>query len=296
MARSASRCCSSTTPSPDDTSPDGTTPATGSTPAGDRRADRGRRQRRRASASTVHDAADVSDGATWLGRVLSTLGLAILFGSFVLIVVAWPEGPEYILAVRFLRSVWILTFAGTLLYVIALSAAVNDESLGNGLSPGTWLDLLDAGWPGRAAIARLVLVIATGWVVLRPERVIDPTTQLPALAIPTLAVVTIGLARTGGDLAALGVLAGHRPRPGDGDLVRRRRAARPRRAGRTGRGGPRAGRPRVRPHLRPGDRAHRRQRPRPALPPRRRLAVQRRRTAGCSSSRRCSSRSCCSSG
>ena len=136
------------------------------------------------SASTVQNAADVSDGATWLGRVLSTLGLAILFGSFVLIVVAWPEGPEYILAVRFLRSVWILTFAGTLLYVIALSAAVNDESLGTGLNPGTWLDLLDAGWPGRAAIARLVLVIATGWVVLRPERVIDPTTQLPALAIP----------------------------------------------------------------------------------------------------------------
>ena len=114
------------------------------------------------SSSTVRNAADVSDGATWLGRVLSTLGLAILFGSFVLIVVAWPEGPEYILAVRFLRSVWILTLAGTLLYVIALRAAVNDESLGNGLSPGTWLDLLDAGWPGRAAIARLVLVIATG--------------------------------------------------------------------------------------------------------------------------------------
>ena len=85
---------------------------------------------------------------------------------------------------------------------------MNDESIGKGLSPGTWLDLLDAGWPGRAAIARLVLVIATGWVVLRPERVIDPTTQLPALAIPTLAVVTIGLTRTGGDLAALGVVAG----------------------------------------------------------------------------------------
>jgi uncharacterized membrane protein len=57
-------------------------------------------------------------------------------------------------------------------------------------------------------VARLVLVVATGWVVLRPERVIDPTTQLPALAIPTLAVITVGLARTGGDLAVLGVLAG----------------------------------------------------------------------------------------
>ena len=70
--------------------------------------------------SQVHDAQDVSDGATWLGRTLSTFGLAVLFGSLVLIVVAWPEGPEYILAVRFLRSVWILTFVGTLLYVVAL--------------------------------------------------------------------------------------------------------------------------------------------------------------------------------
>ena len=57
----------------------------------------------------VLDASEVSDGATWLGRVLSTLGLAVLFGSLVLIVAAWPEGPEYILAVRFLRSVWLLT-------------------------------------------------------------------------------------------------------------------------------------------------------------------------------------------
>ena len=63
---------------------------------------------RRRPRTTSLDASDVSDGATWLGRVLSTLGLAVLFGSLVLIVAAWPEGPEYILAVRFLRSVWLL--------------------------------------------------------------------------------------------------------------------------------------------------------------------------------------------
>jgi copper transport protein len=196
---------SSPTLAPGETVPGGSVPGTSPTgttaPDAGGTADDG-------DGSTVRNAADVSDGATWLGRVLSTLGLAVLFGSFVLIVVAWPEGPEYILAVRFLRSVWILTFVGTLLYVVALSAAVNEESFGSGLSPATWLDLLDAGWPGRAALARLVLVIATGWVVLRPERVIDPTTQLPALAIPTLAVATVGLTRTGGDLAVLGVLAG----------------------------------------------------------------------------------------
>jgi copper transport protein len=160
------------------------------------------------STDEVLDAASVSDGATWLGGTLSTFGLAVLFGSLVLIVVAWPEGPEYILAVRFLRSVWILTVVGTVLYVIALTAAVNEESFGSGINPTGWLDLIDAGWPGRAALARLVLVIACVWVVWRPERVIDPTSQLPALAVPTLAVITLGLTRTGGDLAVIGVLMG----------------------------------------------------------------------------------------
>jgi copper transport protein len=156
----------------------------------------------------VSDASEASDGPTWLGRVLSILGVAVLFGSLVLIVAAWPEGPEYIIAVRFLRAVWLIAFVGTLFYVVALTAAVNDESFGSGLNPSGWLDLLDAGWAGRAAIARLVLVVASGWVVLRPERVIDPTTQLPAIGIPALAVVTLGLSRTGGEWAVVGVIAG----------------------------------------------------------------------------------------
>lgn len=149
-----------------------------------------------------------SSGAVWLGRLLSTLGLAVVFGSFVLIVTAWPEGPEYVVAVRFLRGAWIVAMVGTLLYVIAFAAAAKGESFGSGVSPGAWLDLTDAGWPGRAALARLVLTALTGWVVIRPERVIDPTTQLPALVLPTLATATIGLSRTGGDLAILGVVAG----------------------------------------------------------------------------------------
>ena len=156
----------------------------------------------------IRDASEVSDTAIWLGQVLSTLGIAVLFGSVVLIVAAWPEGPEYILAVRFLRSTWVLGAAGTLLYVVALSAAVRGDSLGSGLNPAGWLDLFEAGVGGQAALARLVLFVACGWVVLRPERVIDPTTQFPAVALPTLATVTLGLTRTAGDLVLLGVIAG----------------------------------------------------------------------------------------
>jgi len=147
-------------------------------------------------------------GAEWLGRVLSTLGIMIIFGALVLIGVAWPEGPEYVITVRFLRSMWALALVGTVLFLVAFTADATDRSLGASLSPSAWFDLADAGWPGRAAIARLVLVIATGWVVMRPERVIDPTTQLPAFGIPLLAIVAVGLSRTGGDLAPIGVLVG----------------------------------------------------------------------------------------
>lgn len=159
------------------------------------------------SSSSVRAAASVSNGGIWLGRVLSIIGISVLFGSLVLIVAAWPEGPEYVLALRFLRTAWIVGAAGTLIYVVALSAAVKGESFGSGLNPGAWFDLFDAGWGGRAAVMRIVFVAASFWVVARPERVIDPTTNMLALGIPALAVVTLGLSRTGGSMAALGVLA-----------------------------------------------------------------------------------------
>ena len=47
-------------------------------------------------------------GPLGLSRLVAALGLAVLLGSIVLIVTAWPEGVEYILTVRFLRIVWIV--------------------------------------------------------------------------------------------------------------------------------------------------------------------------------------------
>jgi copper transport protein len=144
-------------------------------------------------------------GALWLGRVLSTIGILVLFGAFVLIAAGWPEGPEYVITVRFLRSVWAAALVGTVLFVIAYTADVTGSSFGSSISPAAWLDLLDAGWPGRAALLRLVAVAATGWVVWRPERLIDPAQQLPAFLLPAAAVVAVGLSRTDGNLAVLGV-------------------------------------------------------------------------------------------
>ncbi|HYN33461.1 MAG TPA: CopD family protein [Ilumatobacteraceae bacterium] len=148
---------------------------------------------------------DSGQGPLWLGRLLSVLGIAVLFGSLVLIAAAWPEGVEYLLAVRFIRATWLVAFIGTLLYVAAATAAVTGSGLGSGLNPLNWVDLFSAGIPGIAAVARLALVVASAWVAFRPDRVIDPVTQMVALLIPGLATATIGLSRTNMDLALIAV-------------------------------------------------------------------------------------------
>ncbi len=148
------------------------------------------------------------NAAVWLGRLISTLGIATLFGSLLVITAAWPEGVEYLVTIKFLRAVWVVAMIGTLLYVAFASAAVTPDGGGGPFSPGTWTDLLDAGWAGRLTLLRLVLLIASAWAAFRPDRAIDPTTQLAALGIPGLAAATLGISRTVGDLAALGVLMG----------------------------------------------------------------------------------------
>jgi copper transport protein len=160
--------------------------------------------------SSTGDVASLSDvdsgqGPLWLGRLISVFGLAVLLGALVVIAAAWPEGVEYLVTIRFIRAVWIVAFVGTLLYVAAATAAVAGTGLGSGFNPANWVDLFDAGVPGIAAVARLVLVVACAWVAFRPDRVIDPVTQMAALGIPALAVATIGFSRTNMDLAIVGV-------------------------------------------------------------------------------------------
>ena len=146
-------------------------------------------------------------GPLWLARMVSTLTVATLLGALVLITVAWPEGIEYILTIRFIRLTWITALVSTGVMVACLRAEATGTGFTSSLIPTGWTDLTDT-TPGIAALARVVLVAAVGWVALRPERAIDPTTQLPALALPALAVATMGFSRTGGDLELIGYAAG----------------------------------------------------------------------------------------
>jgi putative copper export protein/methionine-rich copper-binding protein CopC len=175
----------------------GSTPATGSTVAP-------------ATSSPATDAVTPESGSAGplgLSRLLISLGVAVLFGSLVLIATAWPEGVEYILTVRFLRSAWLLTLAFAIFNAACVAARISGKGIGSSLSPTSWNGLTDT-TPGIAALARVIFVFLTGWVVMRPERVIDPATQLPALALPGLAVATLGFSRSGGQLAFLGYAAG----------------------------------------------------------------------------------------
>ncbi len=154
------------------------------------------------------DQIEENTGPLWLGRTLSVLGVAILLGALVVIAAAWPEGVEYLVTIRFIRSTWIIALVGTIIYVAAAAGAVNGESFGAGFNPSLWIDLLDAGGPGRAALVRLVAVLAAAWVAIRPDRVLYQGSQLIALALPAIAVATIGFSRTGGDAAILGIATG----------------------------------------------------------------------------------------
>ena len=133
-------------------------------------------------------------GPLGLFRLVSNFALAVLFGSLVVIVVAWPEGVEYVLTVRFLRTAWILAAVSSYLFAGAVGAEVKGGGLGSALSPGSLVDLLDTGH-GKAALLRLVFVLASGYVVSQPERAIDPASQLQALLPPGIAVVTMAFSR-----------------------------------------------------------------------------------------------------
>jgi copper transport protein len=146
-------------------------------------------------------------GPLGLFRLISTIALAALFGGLVLITVAWPEGVEYILTIRFLRYAWLIGVIATALTVACFVGQHTGKGFTASMLPTNWGSLTDT-HPGLALLARMVLIVASGWVAMRPERVIDPATQLPALALPGLAVATLGFSRSGGDLELVGYAAG----------------------------------------------------------------------------------------
>jgi copper transport protein len=160
------------------------------------------------SSATAEENPGSTGGALWLGRVLSTLGILVVFGALCLISIGWPEGPEYVVTVRFLRAVWLVALLGTMLYLVAFAAENGGTNFGAAINPSAWLDLKDAGWSGRGALLRLAFVAASGWVAMRPERIIDPQSAMLAWGLPGAALVTVALGRVDGPAAVIGFVVG----------------------------------------------------------------------------------------
>ena len=155
--------------------------------------------------TVVVDPADVTDGVVVpggfvlaIGRWLALLGLVAVLGTIVLVGLAWPEGIDYADAVRFLRNAYFLAVVGMVITAWQTTAELTGRSTASALSPVAWANLLDEA-AGRPVIARLVITLGLGWIVVRPVRVVEPATQLVSLALPVLAVATYGFSRSGID-------------------------------------------------------------------------------------------------
>lgn len=162
-----------------------------------------------AAASSIGDdveAVGSTGGSVWLGGVISTYGIMILFGAVALISFGWPEGPLYEITQRFTFKVWMLALAGTYLHTAALTSSLTGTSFTASLNPFSFADTFTEGWTGAAAIIRLVAVIACWWVAYRPEAVLDDVSRPLAIAAPTVAVVTLAFGRVSGNLALIGLI------------------------------------------------------------------------------------------
>lgn len=129
-----------------------------------------------------------------IGRILTYIGLAGLAGGLILVLLAWPEGVEYVLTVRHLMLMWALGALGSLLLVATAAADREGISVARGLLPTEWNPVLETSY-GKALVIRFLAIVACLWVARRPERVIDAQTRWMAIGGPGLALATYGWSR-----------------------------------------------------------------------------------------------------
>ncbi|MEN9803715.1 MAG: hypothetical protein RIS41_562 [Actinomycetota bacterium] len=146
-------------------------------------------------------------GPLGLARLVSYLALAALFGGAVFLALIWPEGVDDMHVPRYLRVAWLLALVSTF-FVAALSTSLKTgDSVTSTIVPTSWMELFDSG-SGAAVVLRFVLVAVSFSIVMRPERLIDPATQLVALAPSGLAVASLALTRADPDFSIVGTAAG----------------------------------------------------------------------------------------
>ena len=142
-------------------------------------------------------------GPLGLFRTLSYVLIGTLFGSFALILLAWPEGVEYQVCKRFLRITWIFAALVTFAVLVFTTAQITGKGVTSSLSPNAWRELAES-LPGWGILLRCIFVGVVGLVAWNPERILDPGTQAISVASLVFMCLVFGLNRTGGRIEVLG--------------------------------------------------------------------------------------------
>lgn len=146
-------------------------------------------------------------GPLGLARLVSYLAMAALFGGAMFIALVWPEGVDDMHVPRYLRLAWILSLVSTFFVAGLTTSLTTGKSVTSSLVPTAWMELFDSA-SGAAVVLRFVLVAASFSIVARPDRLIDPATQLISLAPSGLAVATLAFTRATPDFSVVGTVAG----------------------------------------------------------------------------------------
>jgi putative copper export protein/methionine-rich copper-binding protein CopC len=140
-------------------------------------------------------------------RIAQYLFVSALFGGLILMLLAWPEGVEYPVCLRFFKITWLLSIVTMYVLVAMNTFRHSNDGFASALSPFSWFSHT-GGADGAVLILRFVLIAASFWVAFMPERIIDPATQVPALSIVVAMMATFGLTRLGQDVSIFSYVVG----------------------------------------------------------------------------------------
>ena len=146
-------------------------------------------------------------GLLGLLRIFEYLFIAAIFGGLLTVILAWPEGVDYGVCLRFFRITWLLAIITMYFIVVISTMRQSDHSFASALSPFSWFGALNDGG-GLILLLRFGLVAGSFWVAFQPSRVFEPATQVPAISIITAMMATFGLTRLGQHVALLSYVFG----------------------------------------------------------------------------------------
>ena len=139
-------------------------------------------------------------GLLGLLRIFEYLLVAAIFGGLLTVTLAWPEGIDYGVCLRFFRITWLLAVV-TMYLIVAITAMRNsDNTFVSSLNPFGWFGALNDA-AGLVLLLRFALVVGSFWVTFQPARVFEPATQVPAITLITVLMATFAFTRIGQNVA-----------------------------------------------------------------------------------------------